>query len=925
MRFTLLFVLLSVLPCTLPGQQPCTVETLAGDFIGPPPGDGGPGVLAELVSPFDVQVGPDGAVYISDTSHRVIRRVGVDGVISTIAGTGARGFGGDGGPAVSALLSSPASMAFGPDGSLYFKDSSRVRRVDPDGGISTFAGNGGFGVPELGVAAVSTPVGGFTRIVVGSNGVLYAASASAHRVYSVGTDGVLRLVAGRGTDEFGRASFGGDGGAAVDALLDTPSDVAVDSENRVYILDRNNRRIRRVDANGLIDTYVGGVVGALSPVGTAREEVVIQLLSQIEVDALDRLYWPEREAIRRLPLDGTLETSALLPDGQRSYFFSVSDDGRTLLNFQAQTWELGDDGSRKLVAGTGLTGPRGEGGPARRALIGSIDGLAANEAGEIFYSDLAYLRVRKIAIDGRMERVAGSGSLVGVFEDGAPALETPLEPGGVAVDDQGRVLIAELRGRVSRVEADGSLSWIAGLGIPIPRCPNNDCGDGGQARDATLIVPFDVVADSLGNLYVREQRRHDSPVFWVRRISPDGVISTVKIIDPSDQGRLSAGEIAISPDNRLVVATAASGSGDELWSLSPDDEQMRIPGYAGFFRAARVIAVHPNGEFYIAENFGSFIRRLDSEGRSHDVTGAQSPGSEAGDRTTPEVPNNRSIADLAFTPDGDLLISDGANRRLLRIRDVAACPDDPRPQLAIGAWRNGASFSTALSPGTIFSVFGKGMGTMAGVLAGLSDGEFPTSIQGTRVLFDGVPAALIFAQDGQISGIVPWATPISRWEELPFRSPQIAGPAELIVERNGIQSRAGGWNLTDASPGFFTLDSSGSGLAAALNQDGTINGPLNPAPNGSVIVLFGTGFGLLDPPGVDGRLSSVPLSSLLSQPTVQIAGQTADVLYAGPAPGLVSGVIQLNVRVPNDASGAPAVIATVGEADSARVSVVVGQ
>jgi hypothetical protein len=138
----------------------------------------------------------------------------------------------------------------------------------------------------------------------------------------------------------------------------------------------------------------------------------------------------------------------------------------------------------------------------------------------------------------------------------------------------------------------------------------------------------------------------------------------------------------------------------------PNGEQMRVPGYAGFFLAPRALVVHPNGEFYVAELFYGLIRRLDSDGRGHYIAGAQSSGLAGGDGPIEEL-RVRSISALVVTPGGDLIVADNGNNRLLRIRDVAACPSDPRPQIAINGWRQGASFGATLSPGTIFPYSGK--------------------------------------------------------------------------------------------------------------------------------------------------------------------------------------------------------------------------
>jgi uncharacterized protein (TIGR03437 family) len=127
-------------------------------------------------------------------------------------------------------------------------------------------------------------------------------------------------------------------------------------------------------------------------------------------------------------------------------------------------------------------------------------------------------------------------------------------------------------------------------------------------------------------------------------------------------------------------------------------------------------------------------------------------------------------------------------------------------------------------------------------------------------------------------------------------------------------------------PGIFTLDASGSGLGAILNQDGTINGPQNPAGPGSIIVIYATGGGLTDPAYEDGELSGLPLPYLKADVEVEIAGRPAEVLYAGGAPGLVAGVVQINARVPADvpATGPHNVTFKAAGVSSQTVSVIIG-
>jgi uncharacterized protein (TIGR03437 family) len=154
-------------------------------------------------------------------------------------------------------------------------------------------------------------------------------------------------------------------------------------------------------------------------------------------------------------------------------------------------------------------------------------------------------------------------------------------------------------------------------------------------------------------------------------------------------------------------------------------------------------------------------------------------------------------------------------------------------------------------------------------------------LAGTRVLFDGIPAPLIYTSAGSVSAVVPYAT---------------AGKSSTMVqvEYQGQASSAASFAIAAATPGIFELGSS----QWVVNQDGSINSPANPAAAGTIVVFYATGGGQTNPAGVDGSLAAVPLPSPVGKVSVTMGGTNAAILYAGAAPGLVAGLLQINVRVP---------------------------
>jgi sugar lactone lactonase YvrE len=219
-------------------------------------GDGGLATEARLYFPDSIAFGPDGSLYITDSWNSRIRRVDVSGIINTVAGNEKNGFSGDGGLATEARLNYPKGIAFGPDGSLYIADTDnrRIRRVDVSGIINTVAGNSQYkygGFSGDGGLATEASLSYPRGLAFGPDGGLYIADTENRRIRRVGVDGIINTVAGNG--DWG---FNGDGGLATEASLNYPHSIAFGPDGSLYIADSDNR-IRRVDVDGIINTVVG--------------------------------------------------------------------------------------------------------------------------------------------------------------------------------------------------------------------------------------------------------------------------------------------------------------------------------------------------------------------------------------------------------------------------------------------------------------------------------------------------------------------------------------------------------------------------------------------------------------------------------------------------------------------------------------------
>ncbi len=246
-----------------------TITTVAGTGTAGFAGDGGPAVDAELNFVHGVAAMPDGGFVLSDMFNNRIRRVDARGTISTVAGTGRRDFGGDGGPAVDGVIQLPRGVAATAAGEIFIPDSSnnRVRRIALDGTITTVAGIGlaggdGDGGPAI-AARLNVP---FSVAPLPDGGFLVAERAGA-RIRRVSPNGTITTVAGTGTP-----GYSGDGGPATSAMLDDPHAVLALPDGGFLIADATNNRVRRVSPNGIITTIAGtGAAGFSGDTGPAAD------------------------------------------------------------------------------------------------------------------------------------------------------------------------------------------------------------------------------------------------------------------------------------------------------------------------------------------------------------------------------------------------------------------------------------------------------------------------------------------------------------------------------------------------------------------------------------------------------------------------------------------------------------------------------
>jgi sugar lactone lactonase YvrE len=490
------------------------ISTVAGNGTYGFSGDGGPAVSAQFRNCSYVAVDKDGNLFIADSFDYRIRKVTTDGIISTVAGNGTKGFGGDAGAATLAQLQYLTGIAVDKDGSLFIADYNyRIRKVTPDGIINTVAGNGIGGFSGDGGPATSAKLWYPHGVAVDKDGNLFIADSYNNRIRKVTPTGIISTVAGNGE---GRAA--GDGGSAALSALDYPTSVAVDAAGNLFIADFHNNRIRKITPAGIISTFAGNGEYGFNGDGIPATSATVGEPSSVAVSSAGDVFFTDtnNNRVRKVNLSGTITSigashfwyffdyDGLAPIGEVCVAGVAADAEGNLyvaVPINQSIWKITPAGAIGLVAGKGdgSYGFSGDGGPATSAKLSFPNGIAVDKNGNLFIADSYNNRIRKITPSGIITTVAGNG-IAGFSGDGGPATSAKLwYPLGVAVDGSGNLFIADSHNnRIRMVTPAGIISTLAGKGT------SGFSGDGGLATAAQLRYPSGVAVDALGNLFVAD-------------------------------------------------------------------------------------------------------------------------------------------------------------------------------------------------------------------------------------------------------------------------------------------------------------------------------------------------------------------------------------------------------------------------------------
>jgi uncharacterized protein (TIGR03437 family) len=874
MRIVVGFVLLNVVAVA----QPYMISTFAGGALLPTPARAMDLPIGSLQG-----VAPDGAGNVYFSSLNSVFKVDPNGMLTRVAGNGRPGYSGDGGPATDAQLNA-YGLAVDGAGNLFIATGNRIRRVAPNGVIVTVAGGGPGGLGDGG-PATDAELNAY-GVAVDTAGNLFVAGGS--RIRKISTAGIITTIGGNGV-----TGTSGDGGPALNAQVNGPGDVAVDRAGNVYLPD--NQRIRKISPSGIITTVAGNGQCCFS--GDGRQATSAQLGNP-----------------RGLAVDST--GNLFIVDVAPAHIRKVSPSGIITTVAGNGTQCNGPAGSPGI----------GDGGPATAALFcfGSTGRVAVDGAGNLFITDTDNQRVRKVSTDRIINTVAGSGSYIccsgGAFSgDGGPSTSAQLNaPSDVAVDAAGNVFIADSgNGRIRRVSTGGIITTVAGGGVRGPASIAVDgagnllatdatrilrispdgiiseaagngtfgfSGDGGPATSAQLRTPNAVALDSAGDLFIV-----DSGNQRIRKVTPDGIISTVAgngkggfsgdggpatdaAVDLFDSCG-AAGDIAVDGAGDLFIADTYNG---RIREVSPSGTITTVAG-GGAWPSS--VALDSAGNLFIADSYENRIDKVSLDGTITTVAGSGPLGYQGGYSGDGGPATGAALSQpqgVAVDRAGNVYIADSGNN-VVRVLRPAKSP-------VIGAVVDAASQRVGpVAPGTIVVIYGAGLGP-----ARLT--REPNA--GTKVSFNGIAAPILYASATQVAAVVP--------NEITAASAQVA------VTYQSQTSEVVTVPVAPSAPSLFTLNQTGAGQAAAVNADGTINTAANPVKTGGFVSLYGTG----------GGISNLPVS-------VTIGGIPAPVQYADTAPGQTSGLMQINVQIPNGVQpgGYVPVVLKIGDASSTDAAV----
>jgi hypothetical protein len=603
------------------------ITTVAGKGIG----DGGAATNASLQQPHGMAVDSAGSLYFADYYDSRIRKVSTNGTITTVAGMGPSGYNGDNINATNACLYQPTGVALDTKGNVFIADyfNNRIRKVTAAGIITTVAGNGATGYSGDGRQATNASLNEPHGVKVDAAGNLFIADRKNNCIRKVNSAHVIATVAGNGS-----AGYSGDGGAATNARLNNPFDVTVDGSGNIFIADTDNQRIRKVNTKGIITTVAGNGVNTYFGDGGAATNASLHYPEGVTVDATGNLYIGDENnlRVRKVNTKGIIST----------------------------------------VAGNGIAGYFGDGGAATNASLFYPKNVVIDTHSNLFIADAFNNRIRKVNARGIITTIAGEGLM-----DNGPATNANFcTTRGVAVDASGDLFVVDYGNSRIREVKNNIIFTVVGTGA------QNHTGDGGAATNATLYQPSDVTVDGYGNLFIADFDNE-----CVRKVDTNGIITTVAgngtvgysgdgypatnaaFNEPVSVAVDAPGNLFISDFNNNVIrkvdtsgiVTTVAGTGNAGYS---GDNWYATQAYLNH---PRRVAIDAHGNQNIADSDNNVIRQVDtSSGFIYTVAGNGTKG-YSGDNGPALDASLDHPTGLALDGNGNMYVADDYGQRVRHV------------------------------------------------------------------------------------------------------------------------------------------------------------------------------------------------------------------------------------------------------------------
>ena len=650
-----------------------------------------------------IAVDKKGNVYIAMRDNNIISRIDLKGNMTTYVGTGSSGFSGDGGKATEARLNVPAGLAFDKSGNLYIADrnNNRIRKVDARGIITTIAGTGTAGFSGDGGPATQAQLHLPSGVALDGKGNIFLSDRSNNRIRVIDSSGKIRTYAGSGKD-----GFRGDNGSALKASIDSPFGIALDRKGNLYIADRRNNRVRKVNAQGIITTVAGDggyfMMGDNGPAYRAS----IAGPTGVVVDDQGTLYIADRENNRIRAVDSQGMISTVVGTGQQDYNgdsevardtnlhlpfgVALNPDGKLLVidrsNYRIRSIDL-KRGTVKTIAGNGNKMFAGDGGPATGATLSFPHGIAVDKNDNVLISDKGNYRIRKISPEGIIHTIAGNG-IRGNVGDGMTAMEASIYGAtSLKLNNKEEMYILSPSGFVSLIrKIDENEIMRKQLDTVNPEylksIANSKYKGKVQTGELAIITTFsDIAFDHKGNMFISDRLNHQ-----IRKVDSKGNISTIAgtgesshygdggpaieaaFRDPSalatdKEGNLYIGDSANNMirkiDTKGIISTIAGNGKHEATGDGG-------PAVKAGIRNIDYLAVSPQGEVHIVGMNSNSIRKITKDGKIVTVAGTGHQGyfGDGGPATKSML---KSPVAIAFDSKSNLYITDMGNNRIRKV------------------------------------------------------------------------------------------------------------------------------------------------------------------------------------------------------------------------------------------------------------------